>query len=33
MNTNWYKTKEMLLGAKSAFISDLCECCRTCSCF
>ena len=24
MNINWYKTKEMVLGAKSAFISDLC---------
>ena len=24
MNINWYKTKEMVLGAKSAFNSDLC---------
>ena len=24
MNINWYKTKEMVLGAKSAFVSDLC---------
>jgi len=24
MNINWYKTKEMVLGAKLAFISDLC---------
>jgi len=24
MNINWYKMKEIVLGAKSAFISDLC---------
>ena len=24
MNINWRKTKEIVLGAKSAFVSDLC---------
>jgi len=24
MNINWHKTKEMVLGTKSAFVSDLC---------